>query len=134
MSLAIRRFTFLVPLFVIAISVGAAIALAADTATSQWVYPGADGKLVYKTTAAGDKIMDFSYAGYLGGGVALPSVPVKLSVEPSGNAENDDTAAIQAAIDKVAAMPLVEGFRGAVLLAPGAFRCGSTIAIAESGV
>ena len=52
---------------------------AADVAhrpTSQWVYPGTDGKLVYKTTPAGDRIMDFSHAGYLGGGVALPNVPV----------------------------------------------------------
>jgi hypothetical protein len=36
---------------------------------SQWVYPDAKGKLVYKTLESGDKIMDFSYAGYMGGGV-----------------------------------------------------------------
>ena len=49
--------------------------LAKAATTSQWVYPGPDGKLVYKTTPAGDRIMDFSYAGYMGGGVALPDVP-----------------------------------------------------------
>ena len=49
----------------------------AQQAKSNWVYPGPDGKLVYKTIAAGDKIMDFSHAGYMGGGVALPTVAVK---------------------------------------------------------
>ena len=101
-------------------------------ATSKWVYPGPDSKLVYKTTPAGDKIMDFSHAGYRGGGVALPTVPVKRTVQPSGGA--DDTAVIQAAIDEVAAMPLENGFRGAVLLAPGTFPCSDTITIGASGV
>ena len=45
--------------------------------TSRRVYPGPDGKLVYKTTPAGDRIMDFSNAGYMGGGVALPALPVR---------------------------------------------------------
>ena len=63
----------------------ARFAAAAEPAKSQWVYPGADGKLVYKTTPAGDRIMDFSYAGYMGGGVALPIVPVKRTVEPSAS-------------------------------------------------
>ena len=49
-----------------------------DAAKSEWVFPGPDGNLAYKTTASGDKIMDFSTAGYMGGGVALPSsVPSK---------------------------------------------------------
>ena len=112
----------------------ARFAVAAEPAKSQWVYPGADGKLVYKTTPAGDRMMDFSYAGYMGGGVALPMVPVKRTVEPSGVADKDDTAAIQAAIDEVAKLPLVDGFRGAVQLAPGNFTCGSTINLRESGI
>ncbi len=99
---------------------------------SEWVHPGPDGKLVYKTTPAGDRIMDFSMAGYMGGGVALPVVPVKATVQPSGGP--DDTAAIQAAIDKVSAMELKDGFRGAVLLAPGVFTCSGTISIATAGV
>jgi hypothetical protein len=110
----------------------AAINLAAAPATSAWVYPGPDGKLVYHTTPAGDRIMDFSSAGYLGGGVALPDVPVKRTVAPSG--KNDDTAAIQSAINEVAALPLQDGFRGAVLLAPGTFVCSNTIYIPASGV
>src|SRR6266478_4228267 len=93
----------------------------AGAATSEWGRPGPDGKLVYQTTPAGDRIMDFSYAGYMGGGVALPDVPVKRTVKPTGGAEDAD--AIQAAIDEVAALPLANGFRGAVLLALGTFNC-----------
>ena len=63
--------------------------------------------------------MDFSHAGYMGGGVAIPTVPVAVTIGPSGG---DDTQAIQAAIDMVSRMPLVNGFRGAVLLRPGAYR------------
>jgi hypothetical protein len=39
---------------------------------SQWVHFGPDRKLVYATTPKGDRIPDFSSAGYRGGGVALP--------------------------------------------------------------
>ena len=119
--------TFVIAIFAVGVSVWAA-----GQVRSQWVYPGPDGKLVYKTTPAGDRIMDFSNAGYMGGGVALPTVPVKVTVQPSGG--KDDTGAIQAAIDKVSAMELVNGFRGAVLLAPGTFTCSRTISIAASGV
>src|SRR4051812_15406834 len=81
-------------------------AAAAEPGVSEWVAPKADGKLAYKTTESGDRIMDFSAAGYMGGGVALPQVPVKQTVSPSG--EQDDTARIQAAIDEVAALPLTD--------------------------
>ncbi len=106
-------------------------AWAAEKATSEWVHAGADGRLVYKTTPVGDRIMDFSYAGYMGGGVALPEVPVKITVKP---VEGDNTAAIQEAIDKVSALSPEKGFRGAVLLAPGDYTCSKTISIQGSGV
>jgi len=99
---------------------------------SEWVYPGPDGKLVYQSTPAGDRIMDFSYAGYMGGRVALPDVPVKATIQPTGGA--DDTAAIQAVINQVSALPLKDGFRGAVLLAPGTFICAKPITLSASGV
>ncbi len=98
---------------------------------SEWVYRGADGKLAYKTTQAGDRIMDFSHAGYLGGGVALPEVPVKVTVQP---VEGDNTANIQEAIDKVSALEPEGPFRGAVLLAPGDYTCSDTISIRTDGV
>jgi len=105
-------------------------------AQSNWVHPGPHGKLVYARTPKGDRIPDFSYAGYEDGGVALPNVPAKRTVKPS-NA--DDTDAIQAAIDAVSALPLVDGshgggFRGAVVLAPGTFHCARPLSITASGV
>ena len=100
--------------------------------TSIWVYQGTDEKLIYKTTPADDKIMDFSYAGYMGGGVALPIVPIAKTVQPSGNV--DDTKLIQDAIDAVAMMPLKDGFRGTVLLSPGTFTCSKTIFIPADGI
>ena len=99
---------------------------------SDWVHPGRDGKLVYSSTPSGDKIIDFSYAGYMGGGVALPDVPVMKTVKPSGG--TDDTELIQKAIDEVAALPRINGFRGTVLLAPGTFTCSKTLTLSASGV
>lgn len=96
-----------------------------------WVSLDASGKLVYRTLPQGDRIVDFSYAGYRGGGVALPHVPVVRTVAPSGG---DDTAAIQHAIDEVSALPAKDGFRGALLLSPGAFQLSGTLNINVSGV
>src|SRR6266540_7353888 len=80
------------------------IASSSLAATSEWAHFDSSGRLAYKTLPTGERIMDFSHAGYMGGGVALPTVPVKRTVKPSGGA--DDTATIQAAINEVAAMPL----------------------------
>ena len=108
------------------------LTLATEPPSSEWVRPGPDGKLMYKQIASGDRIMDFSSAGYMGGGVPLPDVPVKKTVQPSN--KGDDTAAIQSAIDAVAALPMNGKFRGAVLLAPGTFVCSSSIVLSASGV
>jgi hypothetical protein len=96
-----------------------------------WVREGHSGKLIYAVTPKGDRIADFSSAGYEGGGVALPHVPQKRTVAPSGS---DDTAIIQKAVDEVSALPLVDGFRGAVELAPGTFHCAQTLSITASGI
>jgi hypothetical protein len=108
------------------------LALSASAAAPQsaWVHRGPGGKLVYKATPQGDRIMDFSHAGYMGGAVALPSVPVRKTVAPSGGA--DDAAVIQAALDEVAALPLKD--RGAVLLSPGVYQLPRPLSIAASGV
>jgi hypothetical protein len=100
-------------------------------AQSEWVHPDPAGKLAYKTLPGGDRIIDFSHAGYGGGGVKLPVVPVEKTVVPSGG---DDSAVIQAAIDAVAALPLKNGFRGAVLLKPGTFHCEKPIILSQDGV
>jgi len=98
---------------------------------SAWAAIGPNGKLVYRHLPGGDHIADFSSAGYKGGGVALPAVAMKRTVTPSGQ---DDTAAIQKAIDEVAKLPLVDGVRGAVILKKGTFHCSETIVLAASGV
>jgi hypothetical protein len=101
-------------------------------ATSSWVYYDQLGHLRYKTDPAGNRIIDYSSAGYRGGGVPLPKVPVRITVTPSGG---DDTAAIQSALNTVAALPLDwRGFRGAVLLAPGYFNVSATLILNASGV
>ncbi|MBV6656045.1 MAG: hypothetical protein KI786_19905 [Mameliella sp.] len=77
-------------------------------------------------------IPDFSHAGYKGGGVALPQVPVVITLSPSG--EGDDTGMIQAAIDEIEAMePDSNGFRGAVLLLAGCYEV-DQLSIEQSGV
>src|SRR5687768_8360574 len=96
------------------------------------LYPGIDGKLVYVADSLGNKIPDFSNAGYKGGGVAIPYVPVKATVWPVAGDNSDN---IQAAIDKVSAMPPdVSGFRGAVLLKMGVYTLEKPVAIKASGV
>jgi hypothetical protein len=68
------------------------------------------GKIRYAADPAGNRIIDYSSAGYRGGGVSFPRVPVRMTVSPSGG---DDTVPIQSAIDRVAALPLDrKGFRG----------------------
>jgi hypothetical protein len=98
---------------------------------SEWVYLEANGRLDYRALTNGDRIMDFSSAGYQGGGVAIPMLPVKATVSPSGS---DDTATIQEAINRVSERELVDGFRGAVLLKPGSYDCRGTLTIRASGV
>jgi hypothetical protein len=111
--------------------ISAACAQSSAKPQSQWVYPDAKGKLVYKTLEKGDRIMDFSYAGYMGGGISIPVVPVKITLNPI---QGDNTDAIQKAIDEVSAMKMVNGIRGAVLLAPGIYDCERTLTINTSGV
>ena len=73
------------------------------------------GKLVYAQAENGDRIVDFSHCGYVGGDETIPDVPVRVVVSPR---QGDATARIQAAIDFVAALPASDdrGIRGAVLL------------------
>jgi hypothetical protein len=106
---------------------------AADLApTVSRIYPGPDGRLVYVPDEQGNTIHDASYAGYSGGGVAIPTVPVKETIWPVAG---DNTAHVQAAIDKVSALPLdANGFRGALLLRAGYYRMALPVTIAASGV
>ncbi len=98
---------------------------------SKWVSLNARGKLIYKSLPSGDKIMDFSYAGYMGGGVSIPEIAIKKTVSP---VEGDNSNAIQAAIEEVSQLPIANGFRGTVLLRPGIYNCERPIEITTSGI
>jgi hypothetical protein len=85
-----------------------------------------------RTFAPADIPIDFSYAGYGGGGVAIPSIRSVLLVRPS---DGDDTALLQAALDSVGRLPLQDdGFRGALQLSPGRFRVAGQLRMRASGV
>lgn len=101
---------------------------------SRLVRPGADGRLVYAKGEAGETIPDFSTCGYMGGGVPLPVIPIRVTLQPQPGG-GDDRPRIQAAIDSVAQRaPDERGFRGAVLLARGQYRVNGTLKISAGGV
>ena len=100
--------------------------------TTSKVYPGPSGRLVYVPDDLGNTIHDASHAGYRGGGVAIPNVPARETIWPVAG---DNSAHIQAAIDRVSSRPLdASGFRGAVLLRAGYYRIATPLAIRASGV
>lgn len=100
--------------------------------TTSRVYPGPDGRLVYVPDDEGNVIHDASHAGYGGGGLAIPGAPVRETVWP---VPGDNSAHIQAAIDRVSALPPdALGLRGAVLLRAGYYRMATPVRIAASGV
>jgi len=117
-------------------AIGAAVLISAAAlgaqGRSKWVYPDARGRLQYTVDTRGNRIMDFSHAGYKGGGVRIPDVRVARTVTAFAG---DNTAQIQAAIDEVSRLaPDDNGFRGAVLLERGAYDVAGTLRISSSGV
>jgi hypothetical protein len=85
------------------------------------------------STTADQLVPDFSFAGYEGGGVAIPNVagPV-VAVSPVAG---DNRARIQAALDAAASQPRgAGGFRGVVVLAPGTYEVSGTLFLRASGV
>jgi hypothetical protein len=104
------------------------------TAQTPWVSFGANGKLAYGQTSMQDQISDFSTAGYGGGATLLPTVALAAGrhvLTPSGG---DDTTQINNEIAHVAGLPLVNGFRGAVVLASGSFQISGPLNITASGI
>jgi hypothetical protein len=99
----------------------AATALHAQ-AISDWAFGGPDHRLHYRTDRRGNGIMDFSSAGYRGGGVKLPAV---IASERLTAATGDNTARIQSALDTAT---------GAVVLAPGEYEIAGTLSITRRGV
>jgi hypothetical protein len=100
--------------------------------TTSLVYPGIDGKLVYVADSLGNKIPDFSNAGYHGGGVPIPHVQIKAIIWPVAG---DNSDRLQKLIDSVSALPSdAYGFRGTILLKMGEYNLEKPISIKASGV
>lgn len=90
------------------------------------------GHLVYSPDEKGDRIPDFSYAGYKNGDIPLPDVQARVTVPLRGD---DATFRIQAALDYVASLPAdARGIRGAVLLGKGVYEIDGSLLIRRSGV
>ncbi len=100
-------------------------------ATSR-VHPGPDGRLRYVPDEQGNVLIDASHAGYMGGGGAIPTLPVRETIWPIAG---DNSAHLQAAIDKLAALPAdAEGFRGALLLRAGYYRMSTPVQVRSGGI
>ena len=96
------------------------------------ILAGRDGQLTYTPDERGNRIPDFSYAGYKAGEQAIPDVIIKVVVSVQ---KGDATRRIQAALDYVASLPIgSDGFRGAVLLGKGTFEVSGNLRITTSGV
>ena len=102
---------------------------------SSLVFPGPDGRLIYRPyTEEGDRIPDFSHCGYGGGGVPIPLVLERIALEPALN-EQDDLPRLQAAVDELARQPAdANGVRGAIGLRRGEYRLSNTLKISVGGI
>jgi hypothetical protein len=91
-----------------------------------------NGQLTYTPDSLGNRVPDFSYAGYMAGEKSIPDVPIKVVVPV---VSGDATLRIQSAIDYVSKLPLDKnGFRGAVLLQKGTYKVRGQLKINSSGV
>ncbi|MFW5781090.1 MAG: hypothetical protein ACOCXD_00820 [Bacteroidota bacterium] len=98
---------------------------------SEIVYP-VKGNLVYIPDFKGNRIPDFSTAGYGGGDEKIPEVDREIVLSPT---PGDDTERIQKAIDNLAALPTdKDGLRGAILLKEGIYTIQSQLKISKSGI
>jgi len=129
---SVRSSLRLVLILTLMISSSFAGPLWAQTWQSKIVRIGASGKLEYTVDKEGNRIPDFSYAGYKNGTVPIPTIAVVDSVSPVAG---DNTSNIQSAIDRVAKRSLdPNGFRGALLMKAGRYRVSGTLLLNASGV
>lgn len=105
---------------------------------SQYAYVGESCRLITPQDELGNRIPDFSTAGYRNGNEPLPDVGELINpfrtvrVSPI---EGDNTEHVQAAIDQVEALPLDEnGFRGIVHFNAGEFPIEGGLTVLASGV
>lgn len=89
-------------------------------------------RIDYYSDEEGNRIPDFSHAGYKSGEVELPYYPVKISIGPK---PGDDTQRINGAISYAERLaPDKNGVRGAVELQPGIYNISGKLKIEKSGV
>jgi len=103
-------------------------------AQADWVHFNDNGVLVYANDTLGNHLMDYSYAGYQGGGVAIPT---NMAIKTNLSAVvGDNTAILQNAINYVGSLtPDTIGFRGVVLLNPGTYEMDGALTFnSNSGV
>ena len=111
---------------------GSPLSVGAATNLSAWVFPGASGRMVRQPDALGNRLLDYSSVGYMGGTVPIPVVAAKTNISPVAG---DNSASIQSAINYVQTLPLdTTGFRGAVQFAAGWYPVSNSITITTSGV
>jgi hypothetical protein len=90
------------------------------------------GRLTYAADSEGNRIPDYSYAGYRYGQVPIPSIPEVMRITP---VSGDNTARIQQALDQVGARtPDANGIRGALVLASGVYEIRGILRVNRSGV
>ncbi len=93
---------------------------------------GESGLLVYTVDEKGNRIPDFSYAGYHNAEQEIPFVETKVVISYS---ENDITQKLQEAIDYVSGLkPDKKGFRGAIQFESGIYKISGRFRINTSGI
>ena len=107
--------------------------LSAQEWQSKIVYFDAFNKLVYVRDSLGNRIPDFSFAGYKNGNQHIPEIPIVKTIVP---VNGDNTANIMNALNDIANNFQVKanGFRGALLLSAGRYEIFGTLKINYSGI
>jgi len=93
---------------------------------------GNGSPLKYKSDEKGNRVVDFSYAGYHAGVIVLPHYDASIYI-PSQ--VDDATFIMQQAIDYLSSLPLnQQGHRGVIQLDPGIYRISGRLKIQASGI
>ena len=99
---------------------------------SDILYYHTDNSLIYVSDNEGNRIPDFSFAGYKGGLEPIPEISVVKTLEWT---EGDNTDRIMTALSEVYSMAKDEnGFHGALLLGPGKWEIRNELKINHSGI
>lgn len=113
-------------------------AVAETVSSSAYAYYGDADRLIHPLDELGNRVPDFSAAGYHYGADPIPDVTQTIpasriiTVEP---AAGDDMQNIQAAIDQVATFsPDADGFRGVVQLVEGEYQVSDQLLILTGGI